>query len=105
MLDKPYAQQALTGLIVLTVSAFLVFLGWLTAEQRHGLPGIILWFCFYGLPVAVLLRWFQPYVSAIAVLAARTRNALAVVQRGWPTEEIHGLIAYARDKFSAERYP
>src|SRR5262249_7879862 len=56
MLDKPYAQQALTGLIVLTVSAFLIFLGWLTAEQRHGLPGIILWFCFYGLPAAILLR-------------------------------------------------
>jgi len=102
MLDKPYTQQALTGLIVLTVSAFLIFLGWLTAEQRHGLPGIILWFCFYGLPVAVLVRWFQPYVSSIAVLAARTRMpslwSSAGGRRRNPRPD-----RIRRDKFAAER--
>ena len=74
MLDKPYAQQALAGLIVVISSAFLIFLGWLTTEQQHGLDGIILWCFFYGLPAAVLFLWFQPYVTALTVrLIARPR--------------------------------
>jgi hypothetical protein len=74
MLEKPYAQQAVAGIIILAGCAFLIFLGWLTAEQRHGLDGIILWCFFYGLPVAVLIRWFQPYVTTIARLPGRERR-------------------------------
>jgi hypothetical protein len=91
MLDKPYAQQALAGLIVVAASAFFIFMGWLTAEQHHGLSGIILWCFCYGIPVAVLFRWFQPYVSAIAVRAGRIGNALALmVQRGLSVRQSSG---------------
>ena len=66
MLDKPYAQQTVAGIIILAGCAFLIFLGWLTAEQRHGLTGIILWAFCYGLPVVVLALWCRPYVAALA---------------------------------------
>jgi hypothetical protein len=86
MLDKRYAQQAVAGIIIVAGCAFLIFLGWLTSEQRHGLDGIILWCFFYGLPVAVLIRWFQPYVKTIAArLPGRERRrqlaALAAIVR------------------------
>ena len=86
--DSPRAQ-VLTGLIVLTGSAFLVFLGWLTAEQRHGLTGIILWCFLYGLPAAVLFRWFQPYATAIVVrLQVRERHRARL---GW--QAVHHTIS------------
>jgi hypothetical protein len=66
MLDKPYAQQIGAALVVLTGSAFLAFLGWLTSQGRHGLEGIVLWLFFYGLPLAVLFCWLRPYITALA---------------------------------------
>jgi hypothetical protein len=75
MLDKPYAQQALAGLIVVISSAFLIFLGWLTTEQQHGLDGIILWCFFYGLPAAVLFRWFKPYCTPLLPASKQRMDA------------------------------
>ena len=92
MLDKPFAQQALVGVIVLAGSALLIFLGRLTFEQRHGLTGIMLWCICYVIPAAVLVRWFQPYLMAIAMRATRTVSALAlIVQRGPSRHSCFGL--------------
>ena len=80
MLDRPHVEQMRVALVVLAASGFLVCMGWLTASERHGLTGLVLWAFCYGLPAAVLFGWLQAYVRARALrlrTRERTRSMLA----------------------------
>ena len=66
MLDRPYMEQIRVALIVIAGCGLLIFMGWLTTSERHGLSGILLWVLCYGLPAIVLAYWLQPYVAMLA---------------------------------------
>ena len=84
MLDTPYIGQIRAALIVLLGSGFLIFTGWLTSSERHGLPGLILWAVCYGLPAAVLCWWLHPYVATLArVIKAITQMARKHALPNW----------------------
>ena len=76
--DRPYIEQIRAALIVIAGCGFLIFMGWLTTSERHGLSGVLLWAFCYGLPVAVLACWLKPYV---AMLARGLRRRLPTTQR------------------------
>ena len=81
MLNRSYIEQVRAALIVIAACGFLVFLGWLTTSERHGLLGILLWLVCYGLPAAVLACWLQPYVAMLA-RGLKRRLTMPTTQRG-----------------------
>jgi len=81
LLDRLYIEQIRAALIVIAGCGFLIFMGWLTTSERHGLSGILLGTFCYGLPAAVLGCWLQPYVAMLA-RGLKRRLTMPTTQRG-----------------------
>src|SRR5215831_20182088 len=81
MPDRPYIEQIRAARIVIAGCGFLIFMGWLTTSERHGLSGVLLWLFCYGLPAGVLACWLQPYVAMLA-RGLKRRLTMPPTQRG-----------------------